>query len=164
MTYQNGWTHVKGPVTYIMSDMTSNASFSARNPVSLGLGNLVQEVADSDQSFIFGIACNDAADSLGGVLAGKCWIELPTADTVYAIKVATDATASQLSVGLSFEIEKSGNYVIGNEDSTTTPFVTVYPRDDFSTLDSDDSTVLVQIIGDRIGSAGANAANSYTPA
>ena len=140
--------------------MTSNASFKANNPVTIGLGGLVTEVATSDESFIFGIARNDAADSLGGVLAGKCLIEIPTGDTIYAIKCGTAGTASEFSVGMSFDIEKSGNYVIGNEDSSTTPFVTVIPRDDFSTIDSADSTVWVQIIGNRIGPIGANAADS----
>jgi len=160
MSYMDGWTYIKGPCTYVYSDLTSNASFKAHNPVTIGLGGLVEEVVASDQSFIYGIARNDAADSLGGVGAGKCLIEIPTSETVYAIKIGTSATRSELSIGMSFELEKSGNYVIGNEDSTTTPFVTIYPRDDFTTIDSADSTVWVQIIGNRIGPIGANAADS----
>ena len=159
MAYQNGWSYVNGPFKNVWSDVSSTATFVAHNLVTLSDDRTVIEAA-SDSSAVFGIARHDAADSLGGVLAGKILVEVPTADTVYAIKIGTAAAASEISAGQSFEIEKSGNYLIGNEDSATTPMVTVVPRDDGSTLDSADSTVFVNILGNRLGVFGSNASVS----
>lgn len=156
MTYPNGWHYVKGPMKMVWSDVSSTATFRAKNPVILGLGHTVCNFASSDDTAIYGIATSDAADSLGGVLAGKQLVMIPTEDTVFAIKVGTGGTASELSASKSFEIEISGNYVIGNEDSTTTPFVIVVPRDDGSTIDSADSTVWVNILKGRLGPFGAS--------
>jgi hypothetical protein len=150
MTYPNGWTYVKGPIEYVLSTTSSTATFVARNPVTLTDDRTVFE-ADSDSTAIFGIAAHDAADSLPGNLSGMCLVEIPTADTIYAIKIGTAAAASEVSAGQSIDLEKSGNYIIGNEDSQTSPMVTIVPRGDGTTLDSADSTVYVHVLGDTLG-------------
>lgn len=156
MAYQNGWTYVSGPVKYVLSTVSSTATFKGRNPVTLSDDRTLIEAA-SDSTAIFGIAAHDAANS---IYAGKCLVEIPTADTIYAIKIATDAAASEISAGQSIDIEKSGNFIIGNEDSQTTPFVTIVPRDDGTTLDSADSTVWVHIHGNKLGVFSSNASIS----
>lgn len=159
MPYPDGWTYVSGPIKYVWSDVSSTATFIGRNPVTLSDDRTVIEAA-SDSTAIFGIAANSAADSLPGVGSGKVLVEVPTADTIYAIKIGTGAATSEVSAGQSFEIEKSGNFIIGNEDSQTTAMVTVVPRDDGTTLDSTDSTVFVNILGNRLGVFGSNASVS----
>jgi len=156
MAYQNGWTYVSGPIKYVLSTVSSTATFKGRNPVTLSDDRTLIEAA-SDTTAIFGIAAHDAANS---IYAGKCLVEIPTADTVYAIKIGTGAAASELSAGQSMDIEKSANYLIGNEDSQTTPFVTIVPRDDGTTLDSADSTVWVHIHGNKLGVFSSNASIS----
>ena len=159
MTYQNGWTLVKGEANYEYSTISSAATFKARNPVMLTAeGNVIVELSGTTAT-LFGIACHDAATSLPGH-AGMALIEVPTPECVYAIKIGTSATASEVSQGASFDLEKSGNYIIGNEDSCTTPFVTVVPRGDGSTIDSADSTVWVQILGDVLSPFFSNASEA----
>ena len=153
MTYQNGWTYVKGPIHYVRSTVSSTATFVARNPVTLSDDRTLIEAA-SDSTAIFGIAAHDAADS---IYAGVCLVEVPTPETQYAIKVGTAAVASELSIGQSIGLIKSGNFIIGDEDSGTSPMVTIVPREDGSTIDSTDSTVLVTILGDVLGVFGSNA-------
>lgn len=161
MAIQDGWHYVKGPIYgMIWSDVSSTATFKAFNPVSLGLGHAVEETLTSDYTAIFGIAQNNAADSLPGIGAGKTLVLVPTPQTVFSIKVDTDAPASELSAGQAFDIEKRGNYIEGDEDSATTPFVVVVPRDDWSTIDSTDSSVYVNILGNRIGPIGSNASGA----
>jgi hypothetical protein len=156
MAFPNGWSYVKGPIKYVLSTISSTCTVKARNPVTLSDDRTILE-ADSDSTAIYGIAAHDAADS---IYAGKMLVEIPEATTVYAIKIGTSAAASEVSVGQSFDIEKSGNYLIGNEDSCGSPMVTVVPRDDFSTLDSADSTVFITILGDKLGVFGSNASVS----
>jgi hypothetical protein len=160
MAYQDGFTYVKGPIKYVWSDMSSTCTVLARNPVTLGLGHTVVEAADSDVTSFFGIAAHDAADSLGGVLAGKMLVEVPQAETIYALKCGTAGTASEFSAGQSIDLEKVANYTIGNEDSQATPVVTIVPRDDGSTIDSADSTVFVHFLGNKLGVFGSNASVS----
>lgn len=161
MAIQNGWHYVKGPVYgMIWSDISSTATFKAFNPVCVIKGYTVDIAGTSDVTAIYGIAQNDAADSLPGIGAGKTLVLVPTEKTVFSIKVGTGAAASELSIGQAFDIETSGNYVIGNEDSITTPFVVVVPRDDWSTIDSADSSVYVNILGNRLGPIGSNASGA----
>jgi hypothetical protein len=58
------------------------------------------------------------------------------------------------------DLEKSGNYLIGNEDSQTSPLVTIVPRGDGSTLDSADSTVYVHFLGNALSPFGSNASTN----
>jgi hypothetical protein len=153
MAFPNGFHYVSGPVKRVLSTVSSTATFRRGCPVTLSDDRTVIE-ADSDSTAIYGIACHDAADS---IRAGTCLVEIPTNETVYAGKIGTAAAASEVSAGQSVAIEKSGNYFILNEDSQTTEMVTIVPRDDFSTLDSDDSTVFFQWNGDHLGVFNSNA-------
>jgi len=156
MAFPNGWSYVKGPIKYVRSNVSSICTVKARNPVTLDAGRRVIEAA-SDTTGIYGIASHDAADS---IYPGVMLVEVPQAETIYAIKVGTGAAASELSIGQSIGLEKSGNYIIGDEDSGTSPLVTIVPRDDGTTLDSADSTVFVHILGDHLGVFGSNASSS----
>lgn len=153
MGYPTGFTYVKGPVKYVLSTLSSTCTVRARNPVTLSDDRTVIE-ADSDSSAIYGIAVHDAADSLP---AGKILIEIPTADTVYANVIATNVVASALSVGQAWGITKSGNHLRMNPASDTTRMLTVVPRDDFSTCDSNDSSVFCSWLGNVLGVFSSNA-------
>ena len=153
MAYPDGFNYVSGPLRYVLSTVSSTATFVARVPVTLNDDRSVGEAA-SDTTALFGIAHHDAADS---IYAGKCLIEVPTEQTVYAVKVQTGVATSALSIGQSYGIEKNGNYLRVDTDSQATPFVTLVPRDDGSTCDSADSTVFVTILGDKLGVFGSNA-------
>jgi hypothetical protein len=153
VAYPNGFNYVSGPLRYVLSTVSSTATFVARVPVTLNDDRSVGEAA-SDTTALFGVAHHNAADS---IYAGKCLIEVPTEQTVYAVKVQTGVATSALSIGQSYGLEKSGNYLRVDTDSQATPFVTLVPRDDGSTCDSADSTVFVTILGDKLGVFGSNA-------
>lgn len=159
MAYPPGWNYVKGPIKYVYSTVSSTATFKARNPITFSNDRTLIE-ATSDTTALFGIAANDAANSLGGVLAGKCLVEVPTADTIYAVKVQTGVATSATSAGQSYGIEKAGNHMRVDTDSQVTTMITIVPRDDGSTVDSADSTVFVNIHGDHLGVFGSNASIS----
>lgn len=159
MAYPNGFNYVSGPVKYVWSTVSSTATFRERVPVTLSDDRTVIE-ADSDSTAFYGVSANAAANSLGGVLSGKALIEIPTADTIYAVKIGTSAAASEVSAGQSVDIEKSGNYFILNEDSQASPVMTIVPREDGTTLDSADSTVFCSFLGNKLGVFGSNASVS----
>lgn len=156
MAYPNGFNYVSGPLRYVLSAVSSTATFVARVPVTLSDDRTLIE-ADSDSTAIFGIAHHDAANS---IYAGKCLVEVPTEQTVYAVKVQTGVATSLLSIGQSYGVEKSGNYLRLDADSQATTYLTIVPREDGSTCDSADSTVFVTILGDRLGVFGSNASIS----
>lgn len=153
MAYPDGFNYVSGPLRYVLSTVSSTATFVARVPVTLNDDRSVGEAA-SDTTALFGVAHHNAADS---IYAGKCLIEIPTGQTVYAVKVQTGVATSALSIGQSYGIEKSGNYLRVDTDSQATPFVTLVPRDDGSTCDSADSTVFVTFLGNKLGVFGSDA-------
>ena len=152
MAYPDGFNYVSGPLRYVLSTVSSTATFKARVPVTLSNDRTLIEVA-SDTSEIFGIAHHDASDS---IYPGKCLVEVPTDQTVYAVKVDTDVAASKLSIGEGYTLEKSGNYLRVNDASQASAFVVIVPRDDGSTVDSADSTVFVTILGKSIGVFGSH--------
>ena len=147
MAYPTGFSYVKGPRFNVLSKLSSTATFKARNPVTLSDDRTIIE-AGSDSSAIYGISQHDAADS---IYAGYCLIEIPTEDTIYAGHVATDASASEVSVGRSCDIVKVLNHFNVDEDSQVTPMVTIVPRDGYSTLDSADSTVWFHFLESHLG-------------
>lgn len=144
MPYPLGFTYVAGPVRYVLSTVSSTCTVVARNPVALtGLGRTVVEAA-STHSYIYGIACHDAANS---IYPGKMMVEIPTPETIYATQIQTGAATSLYSVGQGYNIEKSGNYLRLDTDSQLTPKIVVVPRGDYSTVDSADSSVFVSFFG-----------------
>lgn len=153
MGYPNGFSYVKGPVSYVLSRLSSTCTVRARNPVTLSDDRTIIEAA-SDTSFIYGIAAHDAADS---IRSGYILVEIPTPETIYAAPVQTGVATSVYSVGQAFGIEKSGNYLRPDTDSAVSFLLAVVPRDDYSTVASDDSSVWVHWLGDVLGVFASNA-------
>ena len=100
MAYNNGFTYVRGKEPQkVWSTVSSTATFRARVAVTLSDDRTLIEAA-SDSTAIFGIACNDASASLPGIGAGRCWVEIPEPETVYATKIQTGVAASAISSAL----------------------------------------------------------------
>ena len=153
MGYPAGFSYVKGPVSYVLSALSSTATVRARNPVTLSDDRTVIEAA-SDSTAIYGISAHNAADS---IVAGYMLVEIPCPETVYATIMQTGVATSATSVGQSYGIEKSGNHFRIDTDSQTTVFLTIVPRDNFATVDSADSSVWVSWLGNVLGVFGSNA-------
>lgn len=153
MAYQDGFTYVSGPIKYVLSVLSSTCTVRGRNPVTLSDDRSVIE-AKSDSTAIYGIAAHNAADS---IIPGYMLVEIPTPETVYAAKVQTGVAASQLSVGESHGIEKSGNFLRVDVDSTQTQMVTIVPRGNYATHDSNDSSIFVHFLGNVLGVFNSNA-------
>jgi len=149
MAYPPGFNYVSGPVRYQWSTVSSTATFEARNPVTLSNDRTIIEVA-SDATAIYGIAVNRAADSLGGGLSGRVLIEIPEPETVYATLVQTGVATSATSIGEPYGIEKSGNHFRIDTDSQVTTFVQIVGDHLGNTVRSDDSSVFVRFLADRL--------------
>ena len=145
MAYQPGFTYVSGPVQLREFNLASTATVKANNPVMLnGASDIIESLATS-QVFA-GFIQHDAANS---VPAGKCLVLVPTERAIFASIVTGGVAASGLSSGATLGHAKTGNnfYVTG---SPTTAIYVVVPREDGSTIDSTDSSVWVQVIGQQI--------------
>lgn len=157
MAYLDGFTYVSGPrPVHVRSVLSSTCTVRARNLVTLSDDRTVIEAA-SDSTGIYGIAMHNAADS---IYPGMIEVEIPTTQTVYATKVQTGVASSALSVGQSYGIEKSGNFLRLDTDSTGSRMLTIVPRGNFATCDSADSSVYVTIHGNVLGVFGSN--SSFT--
>lgn len=157
MPNPGGFNYLSGQRHVIYSAVSSTATFKAGNPVTLHPARTLLEMRDSKETAIVGIALADAANSIGGALAGMCPVLIPMADTKFLTNIATNVASSLLSQGQSGEIVKSGNYFRPDFSSCVTPYVTIVARGDGSTVDSNDSTVVVQFLQDRIGPVNSNA-------
>ncbi len=158
MAYPDGFSYVEGPYNIRWSTVSSVATFRIRNPVVLAdVSRTLQEV-DSGSTGIYGIAMANAADSIGGPLAGKIPVMVPTEQTVFATKVQTGVAASGLEVGEAFDIEKSGNFFRVDTDSVGSARVVLIERGTTgASIDSDDSSVHVQFLKNAIYPFGSNA-------
>lgn len=159
MAIQNGFQYVSGPRKFVLSQIASDATFRERVPLTLTLDGLVNQPTGlagqgSDVTAYYGISCHKAADS---VYPGYALVEIPTPDTIYASKIATNAAASEVSVGHACDLVRSGNYFLPDEDSQVTPVVIFVPRDGYTTLDSADSSVYFSFLGNRLGVFHSNA-------
>lgn len=150
MAYQGGFTYVSGPVRHAWSTVSSTATFKARNPVTLSDDRTLIEAA-SDTTAIYGIACSDAADTLPGVLSGMVLVEIPEPETVYAVKIQTGVAGSAISLGQSYGIEKSGNFLRLDPDSQVTTMLTIVGDQLGNTINSTDSSVFCRWLGARLG-------------
>lgn len=150
MAYPNGFTYVSGPARYVWSAVSSTATFRAFNPVTLGLGRVVSE-ANSLSTQIYGIAMNNAADSLPGIGAGRTLVLIPEPETVFATKIQTGVATSATSAGETWGIEKSGNHFRIDTDSRVTPFLVIVGDQFGTTVNSDDSSVFVRFLGSVLG-------------
>ncbi len=160
MAYPDGFSYVEGPYNIRWSTASSVATFRIRNPVVMEDVARTLNEADSGSTAIYGIALANAADSIGGPLAGKIPVLVPTEQTVFATKVQTGVAAAVLELGTTFDIEKSGNFfrIDSDNNSTTSSRVVLVERGTSgSALDSADSSVHVQFLKDSIFPFGSNA-------
>ena len=158
MAYGNGFTLVRGCVRYVESTVSSTATFLARNPVTLSDDRTLIEGV-SDDTVIYGIACNDAADSFPG-RPGKCLVEVPYPETVYAVKIQTGVAASALSLFQGYNYEKSGNYLRLDPDSQVSAKLVIVGDEYGNTINSADSSVFGSWVANALlGSSDASVAN-----
>ena len=158
MAYPDGFTYVEGPYNIRWSVVSSAATFRIRTPVVMAdVSRALQEV-DSGSTAIYGIALANAADSIGGPLAARCPVMVPTEQTVFATKVQTGVAASGLEIGETFDIEKSGNFFRVDTDSKSSARVVLVERGTSgAAIDSADSSVHVQFLRNAIYPFGSNA-------
>lgn len=157
MPYPGGFNYLSGTRHVIYSAVSSTATFKAGNPVTYHPCRALLECRDSAETAIVGIALADAGSSVGGSLTGKCPVLVPMPDTKFITNIATNVASSILSAGQSGEIAKSGNYFRPVFSSCVTPYVVIVERGDGSTVDSNDSTVVVQFLQDRLANTNSNA-------
>ena len=141
-------------------DVSYSESRNLAGPRLAGLLDANRTVAevDSGTTAIYGIAMADAADSIGGPLAAKVPIMVPTEQTVFATKVQTGVVASGLEPGEAFDIEKSGDFFRVDTDSVGSARVVLIERGTTGvSIDSDDSSVHVQFLKNSIYPFGSNA-------
>lgn len=151
MAYQDGFTYIQGPFEIRYSNTSSTATFRANNPVTFGLGRALVE-ATSATSEIVGIAQADAANSIGGPLAGKCPYVPLLPGQVWATKVQTGVAGSATSAGQVYNLEKSGNHLRLDTDSAGSGRVAIVERGyGQSPVDSADSSVYVTFLQDFAG-------------
>jgi hypothetical protein len=105
----------------------------------------------SDATAFYGIAQSDAADSLPGIRSGQVLVEIPEPETVYKTLVQTGVATSVTSIGQSYAIEKSANHFRIDTDSQATAMVTIVGDQFGNTVNSDDSSVMVRFLADRLG-------------
>ena len=144
MAYPPGFTYVYGPVQIREFNLTSTTTVKINNPVMIsGAGTIIESLATAQT--LAGFIQHDAANS---VPAGKCLVMVPSERAVFASIVTGGVAASALSSGATLGHAKTGNnfYVTG---SPTTAIYVVVPREDGSTIDSTDSSVWVQVIGQQ---------------
>ena len=144
MAYQPGFTYVSGPSFIREFNLTSTTTVKANNPVMIsGAGTIIESLATAQT--LAGFIIHDAANSIP---AGKCLVMVPADRTVFASIVTGGVAASGLSSGATLGHAKTGNnfYVTG---SPTTAIYVVVPREDGSTIDSTDSSIFVQVIGQQ---------------
>lgn len=145
MAYQPGFTYVSGPVFIREFNLTSTATVKQNNPVMIsGAGTIIESLATSQT--LAGFIQHDAVNS---VPAGKCLVLVPTERAIFASIVTGGVAASALSSGATLGHAKTGNnfYVTG---SPTTAIYVVVPREDGTTIDSTDSSIWVQVIGQQV--------------
>ena len=146
MAYLKGaFTYVSGPLFIREFNLASAATVKQGMPVKLdGAGNIIESLGTD--SVLAGFILHDAANS---VPAGKCLLAIPgDARTVFVATSGSGVAASNLSSGATLGQFKSGNsWFLSASGSTISAMYVVVPREDGSTLDSTDSSVFVQVIG-----------------
>ena len=162
MAYVDGFTHVEGPYNIRWSTVSSLATFRRGNPVMYEAESRTIIEFTSDATAIYGIAQANAADSIGGPLAAKVPILVPEETTVFATKVQTGVAASALTIGQTFDLEKSGNFFRVDVDSIASARVILIERGtSAAAIDSADSSVHVQFLKNNIAPFGSNASLRY---
>ena len=152
-SYADGFSYVKGPFETFVSVISSTATFRKGAPLTYSDDRTLIE-AGSDTTALVGIALHDAANS---VYAGKALVQKILPNTIWATKIETDVSASAISAGQAYNIEKSGNNLRLDVDSQSTPMVVIVPREDGTTIDSGDSSVWVTFVQNQVGLYASNA-------
>ena len=162
MAFPNGFHYLEGGFRMVYSDVSSTATFLAHNPVTFIDATRTLVEADSQTTWILGIAQANAADSIGGTLAGKCPVLIPNQDTVFATKIQTGVTAANAQVGEAFDIEKAADHFRVDTDSASSARVVLVARGySNSAIDSVDSSVYCQFLQDFIGPYGSTQSRRY---
>lgn len=151
-----GFRYRSGPYKIRRYLTTSATTFRGGQLVtflSAATSNEVGEVAGTGNTLV-GVAVSTANSygSIGSDVSNYVEVLVPEEDTVFESKVTTVAT-SNYTPGAVFDFEKFGNY---HEITTSanTPFVVIVPRDDGTTVDSTNSTVLVCFLKTRLEAHG----------
>lgn len=101
----------------------SASTFRQYAPVSLNSVHLLKECAGGAvNEKLLGIALHASADSFP---AGEVLVAIPGFGATALAKVQTGVAASALSLGLAYDIEKSGNNMRIDVDSTTSAMVVI---------------------------------------
>ena len=139
-----GFRPIRGHMDDIREFNTASAAtFQKWAPVSLdGARNLIE--ATSASTAIVGVAMSGSTDSFP---AGKIQVLIPKDDTVFEAKVETDAVASELSIGESYNIEKATNNLRVDVDSAASALVQIVGTPNVSA----NSVVEVQFLRNVIG-------------
>lgn len=116
---------------------TSTATFRQWAPVSLSSAGLLQECAGGyANQKLLGIALHASADSFP---AGEVLVAIPGFGATALSKIQTGVATSATSIGLAYDIEKSGNnFRIDPDTSASTSSAMVYI---VGAVNSADSTV-----------------------
>ena len=102
---------------------TSTATFRQFCPVSLSSVHLLKEFGTAAANEkLLGIALHNSADSFP---AGEVVVAIPGWGATALAKVQTGVAASALSIGLAYDMEKSGNNLRIDTDSTTSACVMI---------------------------------------
>lgn len=140
---KGGFFYVSGPSSIRAFNLKSTATVKAFMPCRVnGAGDLIE--SQGTDSILAGFILHDAANS---VPAGKALVIVGTPTTVFSGTAAAGITASTASSQLTLGQVKSGNswYFLAS-GSTVSALYVIVPREDGSTLDSNDSSIWVQII------------------
>jgi len=126
-----GFRPYRGPWRYRHYDTTSTATFRQWCPVSLSSVHLLKEFGTAAANEkLLGIACHNSADSFP---SGEVMVAIPGFGASAIAKVQTGVAASSLSVGLAYDMEKSGNNLRIDVDSTTSACVMIQGKIDSTT-------------------------------
>lgn len=153
---RGGFEYRSGPFETFLSTISSTATFRAGNPLTFSDDRTLIE-AGSDTTAFVGIALQDAANTLAGSLSGKCLVLKLLPGQVFETTIQTGVATSATSLGQSYNLEKSGNYLRIDTDSQASPRVTIVGYPDGTAVDSTNSTVMVQFLTDTIGLFASNA-------
>ncbi len=157
MPYPDGFTYVSGPYEIRRFNVLSTATFKARVPLEMGPARTVRESITSE-TFLVGIAMNDAANSIYG---SEILVMVPNSQTVFATICDTGLAASALSAGFSYNYKKSGNNFRIDTASQASARVTIVPRGDGTTINSADSSIHVQFLQNFIYPYNSNASITF---
>lgn len=156
-----GFQYVEGPNSVRWSTVSSTASFDVGAPVSFAILGSTVVHADSVDT-VYGVAQSRSDKSLGGPLAGKVPIMIPMPGTVFEAPVDTDLTAAEAAPGSIHAIEINGGIARVNEAINTSGQIILVERGTSgSALDSANSSVLCQFLGDSIAIFNSHASSFY---